>query len=375
MKRITPSVRKSWLERHWIFSSLVVGLIVVGIFVHFILHAYLIRYVNRKLNALPDYKAHLDDIGVHLWRGAYSIEGLVVEKRAGESVVPFVKAQTIDISLQWKELLHRHIVAKVILKEPEINIVSSKDEAAEQKKVDVRWQDQVRGLVPFRLNYVRIANGTVHWRDPFSDPPMDIYVHALTINAYNLTNSERLSETLASTIIGNGIVMKDGHLHFEALTNPYEELPTFKSKLILKDLGLPQLNTFFKKYTAIEVHNGTFNVYSEMAGDHGELSGYIKPLLDNLDSMQLKGEKKSPMDVIKGTVIEVLITILTNNPKDRVGTRLQITGRYDQPGISLWVAVTSALRNAFIQALPASLDNKISLKDRAKTEFKKLLGR
>ena len=363
---------RAWVRRHRVLTAVVAVLLTAGLLAHFFLHAYLVRYVNRKLNDIPGYKAHLEDIGVHLWRGAYSIEGLKVLKREGKSVAPFFQAKTIDISLQWKELLHRHIVAKIRVTDPEINFVSSKKDEVDQTKISARWQDQVKALIPFRLNYVKIINGSIHWLDPYSDPPMDIWLHQFNIGAYNLTNSERLSKTLASTIVGDALAMKDGKLHFEATADPYEDLPTFKAKLTLKELSLPQLNSFFKKYAALEVHDGTFNVYSEMAGSKGELSGYVKPLIDDLDTIKLKDEKKSPLEVIKGTIVEILIRLLTNDPKDRLGARLQISGRYDQPGVSLWIAATSALRNAFIQAIPAQLDNALNIKDRDKIEIKNL---
>src|ERR1700754_661865 len=33
-------------------------------------------YVNDKLAALDSYDGHVDDIDIHLWRGAYSVDGL-----------------------------------------------------------------------------------------------------------------------------------------------------------------------------------------------------------------------------------------------------------------------------------------------------------
>jgi hypothetical protein len=361
----------AWIKRHKIFSWIAGTFLVLGLLAHFFLHAYLIRYVNRQLNNIPGYKARLADIGIHLWRGAYSIEGLNVQKKDGSSVIPYFKATTIDIALEWKQLFNRRIVSEVRMDDPQINIVSSENKAIEQKKVDASWQDQVKSLIPFKLNFLKIRNGSVHWRDPESDPPMDIALHDLALNAYNLTNSEHLSHSLASTIVANGVIMKNGNLHLEATADPYEKLPTFKSKLKIEGLSLPQLNTFFKKYGAIEVHDGTFNFYSELTGDHGALEGYAKPLLDNLNTMNLKPEKKSFGEVVKGTILEILITILTNNPKDRFGTRLEVVGRYDEPGIKLWGAITSAFHNAFIQALPAKLDNVINIKNRDKIEKKK----
>jgi hypothetical protein len=148
--RIDRSRPKSWFEKHRFFSFFVGFILILAILAHLYLHAYLIRYVNRKLNNIPDYRAHLEDIGIHLWRGAYSIEGINVLKRDGSATLPFFKAKTIDISLQWKELLHRHIVAQVLLEEPQINFISSANKNIQQTGVDDSGQDQVKALIPFK---------------------------------------------------------------------------------------------------------------------------------------------------------------------------------------------------------------------------------
>src|SRR5947209_3289669 len=95
--------RKNWFGRHKITTGVLLVFLAVGIFAHFYLHAFLIRYVNEKLDRLPGYHAHLDDIGVHLVRGAYSIERLKILKNEGDVPVPFFQADTIDISIHWKQ--------------------------------------------------------------------------------------------------------------------------------------------------------------------------------------------------------------------------------------------------------------------------------
>jgi len=370
MRALQGARRPSWFQKHWFATALISFLTITAVLVHLYLHAFVIRYVNQKLNAMPDYRAHLEDIGIHLWRCAYSIEGLKVIKRRGSEEIPFFKAQTIDISMQWKELIHRRIVAKIILYEPQINFISSENKAIEQNSVDKRWQDQVKALIPFNLNYVKVRDGSIHWRDPESNPPMNIYIQDLMLDVYNITNSEKLSSNFETTLKGQATVMKKGQLFLNATANPYETLPTFKSKIVLEKLPLPELNTFFKKYAALEVKDGTFNFYSELAGSKGELNGYAKPIINDLDTVRLKPEDKSMGDVVKGSFVEIVISLLTNRDKDRLGTRLEISGRYDQPGVSTWVAITTAFHNAFVQALPAKLDDALHLSDRNKSEIK-----
>jgi hypothetical protein len=362
-----------WFRKHWIVTT-VLGLIALAlIFAHFYLHAFLVKFVNKKLDSLPGYHARIKDIGVHLWRGAYSIEGLRVLKDTGKVPVPFVAINDIDISVQWSQLFRGRIVAEIDLDRPVIHLVTS-EEKPEQKqtKVEGPWQDQVKDLIPFKLNHVSIANGEIHFQDFTSDPPMDVFVQKLYLTASNLTNTKQLSETLAATIIARGIVMKDGELKAEATADPYAKLPTFKAVITMKGLGLPQLNDFFKKYAAVEVKDGKLDIYSEMAASKGELKGYLTPLITDLDKVELKDEKKSVGEVFKGLAVKFLLSFLENPPKDRVGTRLEFSGRVDDPKMNIWVAISSSLRNALTKAIPAKLDRSIDMKDRNSTEVQKV---
>src|SRR5262245_22824545 len=58
------------------------------------------EYANRKLAALHSYDGHVGDIDIHLWRGAYSIDDLVIVKTGAKRPVPFFSAQRIDLSVE-----------------------------------------------------------------------------------------------------------------------------------------------------------------------------------------------------------------------------------------------------------------------------------
>ncbi len=47
------------------------------------------KYVNHTLAKIPGYRGHIEDIDLHLWRGAYEIQGLDILKIEGTSPVPF----------------------------------------------------------------------------------------------------------------------------------------------------------------------------------------------------------------------------------------------------------------------------------------------
>ena len=65
------------------------------------------RYANRRLAALKAYDGHVGDIDIHLWRGAYSIDDLVIVKKGASRPVPFFKSRRVDLSVEWHSLLRR----------------------------------------------------------------------------------------------------------------------------------------------------------------------------------------------------------------------------------------------------------------------------
>ncbi|PYJ24724.1 MAG: hypothetical protein DME91_07635 [Verrucomicrobia bacterium] len=86
------------LAKRWWFWLLI---IVVAAFV--VVHTYLaiwVRdYVNRKLSEIRGYRAHVAAVTLHLWRGAYQIHNINIQKTSGKVPVPFFSAPLVDLSV------------------------------------------------------------------------------------------------------------------------------------------------------------------------------------------------------------------------------------------------------------------------------------
>ena len=59
------------------------------------------RAVNDRLQQIPGYTGSVNDIGIHLWRGAYSLHGFGILRLNGKMREPFFLAKDIDFSLAW----------------------------------------------------------------------------------------------------------------------------------------------------------------------------------------------------------------------------------------------------------------------------------
>ena len=111
----------------------VLGFLVVALITfRLMLPSILLRYVNRQLTLIDGYQGHVDDIDVSLYRGAYTIRGIKLDKTGGKIPVPFFSAESIDLSVEWRALFHGRVVAEIVTNKPELNFVKGPSKETSQ---------------------------------------------------------------------------------------------------------------------------------------------------------------------------------------------------------------------------------------------------
>ena len=322
------------------------------------------RYVNHVLAKNESYTGKIDDVDIHLLRGAYVIQGTVIEKRDGTSVVPFLDIPEIDLSVEWKALLQGSIVAKIEMREPKVNFVGGSGES-NQAGGGTDWRDTVKELVPLKINRFAVVNGQVHYADPTASPKVDVEVSELYVEATNLTNSEDLSDTLVAQVKARGKPLGLGQFDLSASLDPYADQPTFDLNATMKAVPLLKGNDFLKAYGKVDVEAGTLDAYTELAAKDGRFKGYVKPLLQNIKVVSLQKDVKEggPLQTAWEAIVGAAKGLLSNDKTEKVATVVPIEGSFDDPKVNAWVTVATALRNAFIQAIFGGLEGTITLED------------
>jgi hypothetical protein len=100
----------------------------------------------------------------------------------------------------------------------------------------------------------------------------------------------------------------------------------------------------------------------EGAAVNNKFAGYIKPLLDNADLVKIK-ETPTLGEALKGFAVKMVSYLLKNHPKDRLATRIEISGNIDQPEVNIWIAVASFLRNWLIKAIAPGIEGSVTLQN------------
>jgi hypothetical protein len=344
-------------QTHWLRSFgrrtfyVVFAVVVILIAVRLAL-PYVVRdHANRILDQIGDYHGHVRDVSLSLWRGAYQIHDVKVQKMNGKIREPFFNAPTVDLSVQWSELFKGALVCKVTLQQPQINFVQGPSKEESQLWIDKVWMDKVRKLFPFKINSFVVNGGQIHYLDEHHEPPIDLYVKQANVVASNLTNSRKLSKTLAASVRGEGRTFGDAPVRLSLDLNPYSQKPTFKLSAELEKVDLVKLNNFLRAYAKLDVSKGEFSLYTEMDAKDGKFDGYVKPFFWHLEIAEWNSKKENVLELFWKSIVSGITTLLKNQPKDQLATEVPISGDLSNPDVDIWSTVGTLLKNAFVRAL------------------------
>src|SRR5215217_4912260 len=194
MKSPKPRKHHLWRPRNVALLILAILLLLL-IAIQFLLEPIVLRYANRKLDEIPGYKGRIEDVDIHLWRGAYTIEGFRLDKLNSNIPVPFFSVASADFSIEWRALLHGKVVSEIFLDRPMLNFVAGPSPARSQSDAD-GWQEPVEELFPLTINRFEIRNGEIHFRDFHKKPKVNIHLDRLNALATGLTNAQEKSSPL-----------------------------------------------------------------------------------------------------------------------------------------------------------------------------------
>jgi len=327
------------------------------------------RYVNKTLDQIDGYHGHVEDVDMHLWRGAYSVSGVNIVKTDGNIPVPFFKARVIDFSVEWQALFQGALVAKILFETPVINFVAGPTEGTTQVGVDKPWLSVIKELFPLKINRFEVVNGSAHYRDFHSTPKVDLLLDRTKILGLNLTNSNRLSKTLVGKIEIEGRAFESSHYQVHTKIDPSTERATFDLSAKLDPVQLTQFNEYAEAYGKFHFQKGTMALVLELAASDGTLKGYAKPILDDISVIDLR-DAKNPLKLAWEGLVGGVLRLFRNQPHDRFATRIPIEGTMKNPQTPILPTLGNILKNEFIRAYQSDFEGDIGLKDAQKADAK-----
>lgn len=334
-----------------VLMALVLALAVLRL----MLPAIVERTVNSRLERMGDYRGHVDDVDLALWRGAYTLHALRIDKVDGEVPVPLLEAPRTVISLSWRHLLRGAIVAEALFDQPTVHFVDGRQDADSQTGRGVDWRARLEALTPTRIDEVVIRDGRVVFHNFVSDPPVDIDMTGVDATVLNLTNvrndeGERVAELTATATARGG-----ARIESEARFDPIDRQGDFQFALRVLDIQLTEINDLAQAYANLDFESGNGELVMELEAVGGHLTGYAKPLFQDIQIFSWRNDiadaRANPFRIAWEAVVEGVTTVFKNQPADQFGTRIDISGDIGDAELGTYSAIVGVLRNAFVNAL------------------------
>lgn len=352
------SKKKKKGNKKWIIILSIVVLLVV---IRLLLPRIILHYANKSLANLEGYYGQIADIDLSIYRGAYQIDNIYINKidTVSGDRIPFFDADIIDLSVEWSALFDGRIVGELVIQNPTLIFTKDKAEPKEIQKDTTDFKAVLKDLMPLNINKFEIVDGSVHYRDESTKPIVDVKLDNLDVIALNLSSVQDTA-LLPATIDASANVYK-GTFVMNIKLDPLADDPTFDLNAELKNTNLPEFNEFFQAYGKLDINEGTFGLYTEIAAKDRKFTGYVKPVIKNLDVVGPEDRKDNILQKAWEGIAGAVGEIFENQKKDQVATKVPIEGNFDKTTIGTWYAITTVMRNAFIQALYPSLDYQINI--------------
>jgi len=317
--------------------------------------------INKQLDGMKGYHASIGEVEMQLYRGAFKIKNLrVVEEASTDTSVAMVELPLMEFSITWSALFHGRFVGEVFMDSPVLNLSKLQEgEAEKASEYRITFFKDVQKLNPIQLNRFEAVNATISYRDPTSDPKVNVSLNKISVLAENLGNVRDPDEELPASVSISGNAMGEGLIHLDARLNMLSEIPDFDVDIRIEDIDMSVFNRFAEARASLEIESGKLFFYSEAVGKDGEVTGYVKPAVENLTVRQDSSD--NIIERVYQSAVQGITNLLEDGEKDQVATRIEISGTLDNAEMHSLQAVFNLLRNAFFKAYSREIDHVLGL--------------
>lgn len=336
------------------------ALIALAVVIRAALPIWIAHHINARMERLGDYRGRISSVDLHLWRGAYRINDLVIEKRSGKVPVPLLRAPRIELSISWGDLLHGALVGQATFVRPEVNFVDGGARGEDQSGRGVGWRQRLEELFPFRLNRLDVRDGIVTFRNLLSEPPVDLRAEAVNGSIRNLTNVYDAQGRRDAALEVTARLFGGAPAQASARFDPFGTLRDFLFRLRITGIELTRLNALARAYARLDMASGHGDFVMELEAADGRIQGYAKPLFRDLEildwAQDVDRDEDNPLELLWESASAAITELFKNRPTDQFATRIPIEGQVGDADPQTLDAIVGIVRNAFVQAYRAGFE-------------------
>jgi hypothetical protein len=135
---------------------------------------------NSKLKG---YYGQINDLSVALYRGAYTLDSIYINKldEKSDKQLRFFKSDEVDLSIEWKSLFKGSLVGEIVLTEPLLQFTENRVELEDVARDTSDFRELLDDFMPIHINRCEIRNGHLIYADYTADPNIELEATQLVL--------------------------------------------------------------------------------------------------------------------------------------------------------------------------------------------------
>ena len=214
-----------------------------------------------------------------------------------------------------------------------------------------------------KLDRFDLAHCDVGLINKAKTPAYRVFLAPMNLIVTNLSNHFKEGPAHAKL---EGKFMGSGATTATARFRPDANGPDFDFNASIEHTDLTKMNDILRAYGKFDVVEGDFSFYTELHVKNGEITGYVKPLFENMKVYDKRQDaEKSFFRKLYEKLVGGVAKLLENKNTDKVATKADIQGHVGEAKTSTWQIIRRLIENAFFRAILPGFDEALRLKKKS----------
>lgn len=337
-------------RRHSVFYAV---LFLLGLLA--VLRAAAPHWIRHRINHNPAsasaYHWHVEDVDLHLLRGAYDLEDVTLRKEGLPA--PVFQAGKMTSTFRIKTLFRGPVTADAEAFRPRLNLFLDPDKRESKKPLD--WGKLLHRLTLFRLSGFSIHQGEVHIHDLSAKPGVELIAEEVDMQAENLYRGGEDSSEWAG-LTAKGLFMGSGRFTLETRLKPESGSPVFDFGFSLRHMDLKAMNRALQAYTGMAVEKGRLDLDAAAKASGGRYQGKVHSKLHDFALRRAPEKEKGLVKAVKEKATRLAGNILEwkterNEAEGKPPPKLDFSGDFPAEVDNAWSMSEYLLKEAFRKGL------------------------
>jgi len=338
-------------------------LLALLITVRAVLPQIILKRLNHYLaNFSPTHYIHMQDLDLSILRMLYEFQQ--IEMRFKNSAKNYLEIREVKVSLAWREILKGRVLMDAVVDGAHIFLSDKSMQTAKkdpnQTKDDARnvskklFPVKIERLMIRQSSFQYVANNRTLKVDPLEGELTNIIPLDRTTGGLQSVSQFKLKGIFPPS---EATMSMDGNARF------FKDPIDWSAKLIVKNFDLPSANGILFNIP-FSFQSGRLDLFAEVKRENGNLKGYLKPFLNDVDIVGNEKDFKSGKHFFYEILSAVGNFVFKDSDTNTLASKIYFYKSRNDKEIQIDKdgAISSAYQHGFKKPLRPKLSEEIHLK-------------